>query len=439
MSFLPTSVPLMARVVRTVPGWAIANQATVSLGNFASNLLLAKMLSPSEYGTFVLICGGCFMANALHSSVILAPMMVTSAAADEDDMRRCAAGSLLLTPITAAVFAVMVIAVAFMLRRPVAGLFAVGFMLAWQMQETTRRVLLSRFRYRDATWGDAFSYIGQALAIAVLCWVHALSLERVLLLMAATSALAALGQAIQSKLIRISKRDLHELAARYWSFGKWLLVATVVGATVGQLPLWTLAANHGREQAAAFQALLNILGVTHPILLTISAIVLPATAAAMASGAESSKLTLARRLGSHYIWQFELLIAPVLLAYAIWPAFFLRVLYGASSPYVHLEVALRIMVVAYVLTVPAFVLATILTGIADARGNAIVQIGSAIVAIVVIVPGSLLFGLIGAITGDTICRASRVAISCILVGRTQSNVLHRWLTAPIAPVLLREP
>lgn len=403
--------------------WAIADQATVSLGNFATNLLLAKMLSPSEYGTFVLINAGCFLASALHNSVILSPMVVFSASSGDLDTRRCGGGALLLTPLAVVPFAAMVLGVSLVLHRPLAGLLTMGFMLAWQLQETTRRSLLSRFRYRNAIWGDGFSYIGQALLVGTLCWVHALTLERALAFMAGTSALAAVGQAIQGRLMRVGRRDLHELAERFWSFGKWLIVASLVGAMAGQLPLWILAAYYSREQAAAFQALVNVLGVTHPILLSISAVVLPAAATALQ--AESASVTVARDLGSHYIWQFEVLLAPLLIACAIWPSSILRAFYGASSPYVHLTTALRIMVAAYLLTVPALVFSAILTGHADPRSSAMVQIGSGIVAVLAMVPGSLLFGVIGATAGDTLCRAARVAISYLLLGRRATMVVHR--------------
>lgn len=405
--------------------WAIADQATVSLGNFATNLFLAKMLSPSEYGTFVLINGGCFLASALHNPVILSPMVVFSAGSGDLDTRRCGGGALLLTPLAALPFAATALGVSLVLHRPLAGLLTIGFMLAWQLQETTRRFLLSRFRYRNAIWGDGFSYIGQALLVVTLCWAHALTLERVLAFMAGTSALAAVGQALQGQLMRIGRRDLYQLAVRFWSFGKWLIVASLVSAAAGQLPLWVLAAYYSREQAAAFQALLNVLGVTHPILLSISAVVLPAAAAAKTLQPQSSASAVARELGSHYIWQFELLLVPLLIACAIWPSFILRAFYGASSPYVHLTAALRVMVVAYALTVPAFVFMAILTGNAEPRSSAIMQIGAAIVAILAIVPGSILFGVIGAVAGDTLCRAAKVVISYVLLGRTATNVAHR--------------
>ncbi len=35
--------------------WTLADQGLVSLGSFAANMVLARSLSPSQYGTFSLI------------------------------------------------------------------------------------------------------------------------------------------------------------------------------------------------------------------------------------------------------------------------------------------------------------------------------------------------------------------------------------------------
>src|SRR5688572_9463173 len=54
--------------------WALADQATVSLGNFITSLVLANAVAPAEYGVFVLLFGVVMILNSLHGSVIVYPL-----------------------------------------------------------------------------------------------------------------------------------------------------------------------------------------------------------------------------------------------------------------------------------------------------------------------------------------------------------------------------
>ena len=49
--------------------------------------------------------------------------------------------------------------------------------LAWLAQETMRRCLLANFRYRAAVAGDAVSFIGQAVVIALMAWLGSVTLS----------------------------------------------------------------------------------------------------------------------------------------------------------------------------------------------------------------------------------------------------------------------
>ena len=64
--------------------------------------------------------------------------------------------------------------------------------LCWQAQETSRRCLLADFRYRAAVAGDGIAYVGQAMLIALLAWLDAITLPAALYMMSATFAIGAL-------------------------------------------------------------------------------------------------------------------------------------------------------------------------------------------------------------------------------------------------------
>src|SRR5437764_4410987 len=55
---------------------AVADQALFAGGNFLVNVLLARWMTPSEYGAFALAYAVFLLFAALHAAVLVEPMMV---------------------------------------------------------------------------------------------------------------------------------------------------------------------------------------------------------------------------------------------------------------------------------------------------------------------------------------------------------------------------
>jgi O-antigen/teichoic acid export membrane protein len=104
--------------------------------------------------------------------------------------------------------------------------------LAWQLQEFSRRVLSTERRLAAAFGNDLISYGGQATGIAVLWATRALSAPRAMITLAASSALAAafgcwqLRESLRGRFDRSSLRE-------NWAFGKWLVWVHLVGMGLG--------------------------------------------------------------------------------------------------------------------------------------------------------------------------------------------------------------
>jgi Na+-driven multidrug efflux pump len=156
-------------------------------------------------------------------------------------------------------------------------------------------------------------------------------------------------------------------------------------------------------------ALINVLGVTHPLLLSISALVIPAVAAA--KGADC--FAHARRLAWSYTWQFEALVAPYLIILLIWPGAVLRLYYGASSPFLSLLTPLRLMAVTYFFAFPMTIWAAALCGVERVRAGFWVQVWGAATTAVIGVPACLLFGVSGAASVDAVSRVVRAIASYV--------------------------
>jgi O-antigen/teichoic acid export membrane protein len=318
--------------------WSIVDQGTVSAGNFLTTILLARCLLPSEYGIYALLFALMLFMIFLDSAVIVYGLSLHGAVGTDAELRSLAGGSLVLAGGLALILGLATGAVAALFHRAFLAPWIFLALLFWQLQETTRRALMSRLRFREAVGGDALSYLGQTACIGFLFVGHRLTIASAFGAMAATSAAAALLQAFQLKLTLRDFRGAFHLLPRFWDTGRWAMLVGVAQAFIGQALLWFLAVR-GTAEVASFQAILNLLRGTNPIMFAIGSVVLP-TVASLQGNSEGG-LSVARRYGVLGVVP----LLPYFTVVFVFPRMVLRLLYGAASPYVGSETGLRVLVV----------------------------------------------------------------------------------------------
>lgn len=363
---------------------AVSDQGVVSLGNFFTGILLARHFPQSEYGTYALIIGILISANTLHSSLITYPLSVYGAKADAKRLGQLVTGSLLLTLGVSLVLNVGVFAALWFLHRPDLAISIFGVSLLWQFQETLRRGLLSRLRYGEALWGDSLSYLGQAGLVWFLIQGKGLMLDVVFITMMFTSGLAAFLQAFQLGLRSVSSKAVLNFAKEFWNFGRWILLTNLMTVLVIQIFPWSLKFFHGAEATASFQVIVNILGVSNPILFSLGSLIIPAVTQANMEGKRDEVGEIA--------WKYALPFGSLLLIYyavlLVWPREILAVFYGSNSPYLSLglETPLRVLVLAFALIYSSIVLQSMLYGLEDSRAVFVVQFLSTCVGLILGIP-----------------------------------------------------
>jgi O-antigen/teichoic acid export membrane protein len=412
----------LQRLMKAGSTWALADQMVASAGNFATALILARALPPSEFGTFALINSVCLIAFGLHANLIISPLVVMGASASAAEARiypTVALGfTLALLPISA--LAVFIASVS--LHREVTGLLAIFYILALQLQETTRRALLSRLRYRDALWGDAISYPGQALLVVLLFMRPGSTLNQAFALMAATSLAAAALQFWQSKAAPATWKEYRANGIAFWSVGKWLVVASITTIVAGPLVPWLLNWFHGREASAAFQAVMNVLGLANPLIVSIPTIVMPAAANFLSAHGQYTKKSLFD-LAMKYVVQMELILAPWFAVLMLWPHSALMLFYGKASEYGSQTLALRIGISVYLLTVPMTVFGAVLTGSGKTKSNAAMQVSGSVASLVCAPPLIFAGGVPGAMIAETLSRGVRTFLGIKAI--SASEVISR--------------
>lgn len=322
---------------------SLGDQGLVSLGSFLTQVILARYLAPRDYGVFALIFGTLILLNVCHWALVAYPLSVIGASSDAERLRQLTGSSLLITILLVLPFAAIITAVTFFLGHPQLVLWVTIASLSWQVQETLRRGLMAHLLHHSAIWGDTVGYLGQGAIIWGLALHGWLTLSRAFAVVAVTSVAAAAVQSLQLRLKFAGFRETAALFPVYWRFGRWALAAHVTDTGTVQAFPWALAILHGPDQAAFFQAALNVLGITNPVLFGMINLIVPSSARTQGSGEIRGSWGATKK----YATLGFLAVAPCFLVLLLWPKTVLAVFYGRSSAYLDCSSAVQVLGLAY--------------------------------------------------------------------------------------------
>ena len=329
-------------------GWALADQAIVSFGMLAANIILARHLPSSEYGVFVLLLTVGFSAQLLTQGLSGYPLILRLAHASDDERARLLTNSIVPLALWSLGQTELIVP-------------GVTWFAFWQMQQATRRALLIELRQRDAAKGDAVSSLGQVVFLLLLFLLGSriLSLESALYCMAAGSMLGATIQALQ---LRLARRALYR--PYQWLINNASLVLSPLAAAViwtlrGYAMFWLLAALSGTPAVASLQAALTVFNLCNPLSASLVNIIGTTSARAFTGGDIRQAWSAAR--------PYVLVALPPLLLYLgttlLFPRFLLSVLYGQGSPYAQLGYLFPYLAVSTAAVIPAELLTSFFLGI----------------------------------------------------------------------------
>lgn len=406
-----------------------------------TQIVLARNLSHSEYGVFALIFGVLVFLFTCQSGLVAYPLSLEGATISKAELRKVVFAAAILTCLLAIPLSVLVIGATMILHVAVIAWAVLLAMLLWQLQETCRRALMAHLRHRAAIWGDVLSYGGQAAVIWILARSAALTLERIFLVVAVTSAVAAFLQSLQVGWSAIPLRAVVATARKYWLSGKWALLSGMNESGVRQIFPWILALLYSPAEAASFQAVMNLVGVSHPVMFGTSNIVIPAAA----DMKERRGASAAFRISSLYGALAAILVLPFFAGLFIWPRPALALFYGAGSPYLDLAIGVRVAAVAYVIYISGSFLSAYLFGIGRPKFVFAAGIGSTVLALV---PAAILmvrYGVLGAIAGFLTFALIRVMLWAVFAKRTlgresrtqrtKGSFISRWLAPSQNPAI----
>src|SRR4029077_17429687 len=111
------------------------------------------------------------------------------------------------------------------------------------------------------------------------------------------------------------RTKLREHARMFWATGRWVLGSNVLANLNIQAGPWAIFLFRGPADAAGFQAVANLIGVSHPIMLSLGNFLIPAVARVRAK----QGLLAARRVALSQSTQAALLLLPLILLLLVMP------------------------------------------------------------------------------------------------------------------------
>jgi O-antigen/teichoic acid export membrane protein len=206
--------------------WGLLDQGLASGVNFFTLVLVARALTPRDFGYFVLAFTMLQSAGRLQAALIAGAHNVLGVRRRGTDYVRYTSTILALEGVFTggAVVVVLVatgIAAAFGFTQTVVFIAAMPALVSWQLQDLTRRILYTERRLRGAFTNDLVTYGGLACLLALLARADALSAERAMYALAAAFSVGALIGLWQLRTSYAATYDATS-ARETWTFGKWL-------------------------------------------------------------------------------------------------------------------------------------------------------------------------------------------------------------------------
>jgi O-antigen/teichoic acid export membrane protein len=246
--------------------WAIADQGLFAVANFAVTVMMARWLSPYEYGAFTLAFTIFLLLGTIHSAMVVEPMMVFGAGKYSERWPAYFAfllqGHWLLTSgaslLLAAAGAGLMLVGQPVVGRSLLTLAAASpfILLLWLV----RRSCCLTGELRRAAFGGMLYLVFLVASTYLLVRAGWLSAPSVFVLMGIGSLGAALSiRAGPSSGVLPESVLRRAVTADHWAFGRWAVGTGLLSALTLNVYYMVLPVSHGLEATATLRALLNLM------------------------------------------------------------------------------------------------------------------------------------------------------------------------------------
>jgi O-antigen/teichoic acid export membrane protein len=261
--------PLLSRTRRWFgkAAWAVGDQAVFSFTGFIINVLLARWLTPEQYGAFAIAFSIYFLLAAFHNAAIVEPMMIFGSGKYATQWRG---------------YVGTVVRAHFVVTGAIGLLLAlVGLFLYWYAQPlvaptlitlgltapvlliiiVARRACYVEGRVRTSAISSGIYLTVAVAGFATLKHQNSLSAVAALLIMGLASLVGAAVIAIHTRTLAHAgpAPAFGTIATEHWGYARWASAATAMNWIPSNVFFFALPASGGLAASGAFRALLNLI------------------------------------------------------------------------------------------------------------------------------------------------------------------------------------
>lgn len=250
--------------------WAFADQALVSGVNFATGLLLARLLGINEFGVFTLIWMGVLFVSSIQMAMISSPMISIGPKQLKREKEAYYNAVIMQQVVFSIVSSVLlyVIVIFSDYFKPDWAIVKLALPLAlacffYQNQDFIRRYFFSQQRALDAFINDSVSYLGQLVVLFVLLFFYEIELEQVLWVIMITSAIAVIIGLYKINLMVFDQVVFNNTMRRHWEYSKWSTLSALLQWFSGNLVFILTGIILGPISVGVLKATQNIMAFSH--------------------------------------------------------------------------------------------------------------------------------------------------------------------------------
>ena len=398
------------------------DQALISLTNFATTIMLARALSPTQFGAYGVGFILTRLARAIQEGLVVQPMTSMAPSLQADQRRASVSESGGLQLGLAGVEALACVIVGWVLTQlgnNVAGptLFALWCpLLLAQTQEFVRRVFYTLDQVDLAVLNTFVSGVAQ---LAFLAWALAAGAESGTVGLYAigwSSGVALLLGLIQTRRLWVRRGvDLRAAWRKNWSFGRWVLGGTAVSwIAIEVYPILT-AGLVSFAATGAYRALQNVVAPIHSLLRAMDTYFTPRLADRRRIAGPAGVIHMVRRM----FLVTGLPVAGVLIVAVAFTRPLLQLFYG--STYLEYAGGMRLMAIFYALLYSFWPLQSALKALERPRPIFVASMCALVAMATVGIWAILKWGVYGTIGGQ--------ALSALILSIVLWSTWRRWVGA----------
>lgn len=310
--------------------WAVFDQGVISVGNFAAAIILARNISPSEFGVYTVGFIFLHLLRAVQDGLVIQPMNTFGAIMDVEEFRSFVSGNAIIQILIAGIKAGVAVLIGVLLK-------SIGFsdfgeiainlwfvFITWEVQQFIRLIFYARDSIPAALLNTILANGIRFIILVYLLQNNELT-GIVGLNAIAWGSLASilLGVIQASKFWTVNIQGLKEIWQKNWHFGKWIMGGSIATWIAGEVYPILAAGTIGFAAAGAYRALQNIVAPIHVILRATDTFFTPR---ASREFHRNNIQGLKRQL--RFIYGFTgFPIISVLIIAGLFPEFFLSLLY----------------------------------------------------------------------------------------------------------------